>query len=381
MGTPSLPHPTPRRYMCGLGACLLLVCWLIMWTQRSDGDGDRVVRALPPVAQCKVYSDVRGTLERAAQAQPAVLYSFPESGEGWLRRAVEYVTGTQTGSLSTDPVYYADMTGEQHCSWMQSLIAASSAQHPWFGPHGLGHGGFVSQGQKCKSSPRGRKPLGKFTRAVLLVRDPYSVLWAGYKRHMSKGLSAREALHTFHPRAWLRVSVWLAYRYRDALRDARKYGGIESRMRPDWDFRSAGAVHIDAENSFLFVRYEDLTDPLLGERKLGHVLTFVDPTHAFSGQGGGWLRGGAKHDGHRLRCAVTLASDFDARAAPSEDRDVTIATAFADQAFVCSLWQIFGQYAWRYGYEPFGGAKCNSEELRGALEDYVDPPPPPMYVS
>ena len=298
----------------------MLVCWLVMWTQRSNGGHDGVVRALPPAEQCKVYSGVRGTLERAADAQPAVLYSFPESGEGWLRRAVEYATGTQTGSLSTDLVYYADMSGEQHCSRMQSLIAASSAQHPWFGPHGLGHGGFVSQGQKCKSSPRGRKPLGKFTRGVLLVRDPYSALWAGYQRHMSKGLSAREALHTFNPRAWLRVSVWLAYRYRDALRDARKYGGIESRMSPDWDFRSAGATRIDAENSFLLVRYEDLTDPLFGERKLGHVLTFIDPTHEFSGQVGGWLLRGKrrKHDGQRLRCAMVLASDFDARAAPSE---------------------------------------------------------------
>ena len=36
---------------------------------------------------------------------------------------------------------------------------------------------------------------------------------------------------------------------------------------------------------------------------------------------------------------------------------------------------------WRYGYEPFERVKCNSEELRGAIKDYADPPPPPMYVN
>lgn len=53
---------------------------------------------------------------------PPVLYTFPGSGNTWVRMLIEYASGVHTGSIYRDQKILSVMPGEEFCSHAVSVV-------------------------------------------------------------------------------------------------------------------------------------------------------------------------------------------------------------------------------------------------------------------
>jgi hypothetical protein len=75
-------------------------------------------------AECEASHGSRTYLSAAegAAREPPVLYTFPGSGNTWVRMLIEYASGVHTGSIYRDQKIQSVMPGEEFCSRAVSVV-------------------------------------------------------------------------------------------------------------------------------------------------------------------------------------------------------------------------------------------------------------------
>ncbi|XP_064612581.1 WSCD family member AAEL009094-like [Liolophura sinensis] len=170
----------------------------------------------PSANPCQTVTYSRTPLPRTA------LYSYPGSGNTWLRHLIQQATGIATGSVYRDyALKLYGFPGEGVAN--TSVIAVKT--HEW-----------------------GPQERAKFDRCVLIIREPYGALLAEFNR--------RHAGHRGHATSSNFGRAWREFVYARS-RDWQK-------MNFDW-LQFDGPLHV--------IRYENLMTDLLAEMR--KLLTFL----------------------------------------------------------------------------------------------------------
>lgn len=110
---------------------------------------------------------------------PPLLFSFPGSGNTWVRLLIEYSTGILTGSLYDDLKLVGVLPGEMQCSAHESAIKAHPTYH---NIKDLRKGEIITGTKhKCKKGD-----VESFQRVAVILRDPYDAIWSEYEREFSE---------------------------------------------------------------------------------------------------------------------------------------------------------------------------------------------------
>jgi hypothetical protein len=157
-----------------------------------------------------------GTVPSRCDWDAPVLWSFPGSGNTWVRQLLEAATGYATGSVYNDPSLEASMQGERRCSGRVLVVKA----HPDITPYEVvrHHAGasreYFSMRRKNASAPLTdvpwhggttqwdgtrwhlRRRLEHFgakcarwrpRRALVVDREPLAAIWSEYQREWHGG--------------------------------------------------------------------------------------------------------------------------------------------------------------------------------------------------
>ncbi len=190
---------------------------------------------------------------------PPLLYSFPGSGNTFVRLLIEYCTGIFSGSLYNDDLLYKILPGEYQCSRKESVIKA----HPFDYNHSLFHkasdllntGSTYLNSLKCLEGN-----VKRFKRAILLIRDPYTSMFSEFQRRALSGVHG-ERIH----RHSLHLSKWNA-----------TFASLLNQYYTMWNIEYNVIQSTLAAQDVLFIRYEDLLDPNLRLSELQKIIKFLD---------------------------------------------------------------------------------------------------------
>ena len=235
---------------------------------------------------------------RATHKSPVLLWSFPGSGNTYVRVLIELATGMQTGSPYHDQSLYSVLPGEALdiskpvCGGLAVIKA-----HAWDG---------TKQNASC---------LGAVDRAILLVRHPLAAIWSDYQRQQ---FAAERMIEGGHNATLARVaSDWavaaadMANQYAmlhgsrqlhpPCLRPGCKCGTVRQYDPCQWysdQLTREDAIEYtdwqrDPSKRSTYLRYEDLVDPARREAALRAALRFA----------------GFEVAADRIACAFTAADD------------------------------------------------------------------------
>ena len=289
---------------------------------------------------------------RAQRARhlPPVLWTFPGAGNTWLRMLLDFSTGVYTGSIYGDMSLLPLLPGEGRCD--QSVIAVKA--HPIhidsfdFVRAAQGHLFQLNitrkpQYLKCSSF--------RFNSAIAVVRNPYDAIWAEYKRYTN----------------WKEVFVGDASQNEDCKKELRRQslhsGALLRSCFSTPHFRQKarylartwkhmwfhyGRFEGTPGTRLLHIRYEDLLNARTRLLTLRKIVDFLRLSPAPSDEA--------------LSCALRLADNPHIHRDKRLERDnqliMSAKHAYANESFVCQLWQLVGRTAARSGYAPFGGVQC-----------------------
>jgi len=315
----------------------ILLCALTIWqinhiattTSGSKSSGSGQQRGPPspiqqPERRCSPV--LRSFLK--TPRPPSLLYSFPGSGNTWLRLLLDHSTGVFSGSVYDDKGLYVILPGERACDTSVSVTKAH--------PHLQSFGQFEARDlpRKCSNL---FSLTTTITKIVFLYRNPYHAIFSELQRRRTRGKHNRlltkdgvggEPLVLFEDLAHKWVEQW----------------GEVAR------FESNGT-------SVLKVKFEDL----LGndkERVLAGIVDFL----SFPVDPGTILCAFVLADNpvaHRKSPAAgTLGRRTSHRTSRLSQNALTKEDAFTVTT-VCFMWKIFSRVARDAGYTPFGNATCS----------------------
>lgn len=307
---------------------------------------------------------------RPSSFTPPLLYSFPGSGNTWLRLLIDWSTGIYTGSFYDDKDLLRILPGESRCDKSVSAIKA----HPHINSFESILAGDLPP--KCSTLLRSKKASSDhnsgnkdmhvttpnpfiFDKVILLIRDPYDSIWSEFQRRKS-GSHVRGVRNTIKmQKSWTAVYKELAEKYVDMM--TKDYpaitngSSIENRNNVVGE---RGQAPSNTQIKSLTIRYEDLRNPSLAVKVLQEIIEFIFPPSF--GLVGGW-----EHDMERkLRCAFVLADN------PVAHRPASINTLRGragtdmkkEEAYtyevVCEIWKKVGKHATKLGYKPFANNAC-----------------------
>eukprot|EP01063_Lacrimia_lanifica_P022055 TRINITY_DN29766_c0_g1_i1.p1 TRINITY_DN29766_c0_g1~~TRINITY_DN29766_c0_g1_i1.p1 ORF type:complete len:999 (+),score=318.28 TRINITY_DN29766_c0_g1_i1:84-3080(+) len=154
------------------------------------------------IGECRV---TRSFIPPEKEDDPPLFWSFPGSGNTWIRFLIEQATGYYTGSVYRDLDIIKVMPGELRCD--RSVVAVKG--HPNWTPFDLVDGAYRdgSRWSKLKENGRDWIPNTEYwygiagiketptirgfykkcadvqiKRALVVIRDPFAALWAEYQR-------------------------------------------------------------------------------------------------------------------------------------------------------------------------------------------------------
>lgn len=244
-----------------------------------------------------------------AAAHPVLLFSFPGSGNTWVRKLLEEATGQRTGSVYNDGSLAGVLPGELACS--PDMVAVKSHTHAPIGVFFKGPATGV--GKKCRD-------LVPFSALVIVMRHPvHAAIAEGTRQKLRSHVRAFNAT-TFAP-------------HRRALSEV--VGSIVER----WGAAYApayleGARHAPAT---MAVRYERLKDQKKSrEQELRRLLDFVAEA------GAGTVMQ------NRSLTSVFAASDHPSIHRQSGQFDVA---GHLDWAPICAAWRGVQYAASLFGYK------------------------------
>ena len=265
---------------------------------------------------------------RTSSAATRLLYSFPGSGNTWLRLLLDHSTASYSGSVYSDANLYRILPGERRCdSTSVSVVKAH--------PHLQTFQHFATRDLPSKCALL--NPT--VSHLVFLIRNPYQAIWSEYQRRKSRGKHNRliaKDYASWHSASaqehWHKMSRNLAKKWVEQWSEVDK-------------FQSNGTKVVT-------VYLEDL----LGDDKEQVLSKIVD-----------FIAVGAA-SASAITCAFKLAETPVAhrRSRVATGRaalrnTVSIEDAFRTKESVCSLWAILGAEAKARAtlYSPYGNFTCN----------------------
>jgi len=269
------------------------------------------------------YSSI-SFLQNHLQRTPPLLYSFPGSGNTWVRLLLDFSTGVYSGSVYSDSALFDVLPGEAVCNKRVSVIKA----HPHIQTYKILNAGNLLPG-KCTEGG-----VQRFDRAIFLLRDPFYAIWSEFQRRRSGSHVGGIPRTRFSDEKWRSHRGFLSLKYKEMM--ANEYAGLLKSLAPADVF---------------VVKYEDLKNPITRESTLEGLVRFVDVNSSFPSSRAGDIR-------KRIHCAFSSAEKAGIRRRPAHGNDVvTINEAYTREA-VCEMWTQFGPAAATYNYSIFGGIQC-----------------------
>lgn len=263
------------------------------------------------------------TLNKDAPAPP-LLYSFPGSGNTWVRQLIEFSTGIFSGSIYDDHSLRGILPAELECSNRQSVIKA----HPnHFHFQQLYEGPFpVGFRDKCN-----RGNVHKFTRAILLIRNPYDTIWSEFERRHSKSHNSGILKSSFDKSFWYKSLKQLTLQFVTTWEE--DYSYIENVL---------------AKADYMYVKYESLRDPLQRITTLRTIVTFLQ------------LSSETVSD-NRLDCSFKLSENIASHRKINPEIEMTKVEAFTEE-IVCGMWKLLEKHVSPY-YSIWNGITCHNSTL------------------
>lgn len=182
------------------------------------------------------------------------------------------------------------------------------------------YGYITSDGNKCK-----RNKIMKFERAIIVLRNPFDAIWSEFQRRVSKSHTGGIKRSDFTYASFLANAAELSNHYYNMV--SKTYPLMEG--------------FLDSKN-LLIVRYEDLRNKEKRLEVLENIVEFI----------------GEKAEKEKIYCAFQLAENKNAKRVVGEDC-VSKSEAYNEQ-LVCSMWNLFGNGASRYGYTMYDSTKNHS---------------------
>lgn len=244
---------------------------------------------------------------------PPVLYSYPGSGNTWLRLLVEYATGYYTSSHYNDKKLVKELPGEAHCCDNSTILLKL---HPQISGYPFRRG--------IKSEA-----------VVMLIRDPFDSLWSHFNIHVTRTHNMkvkRKKLDGDKGRAWRAFANQTICAY-------------NKHWRKDYNKIAVQIPHT-------FIRYEDLLNPSTRIETLRNLVRFLN------------LATNEK----RLECAFLLAvkkkilriSDHEAKPDSFVSKDEAFLSPYGGTEFVCNLWRTVAEHNERFGYTAYKNISCDN---------------------
>lgn len=274
--------------------------------------------------------------------QPVLLYSFPGSGNTWLRLLIEHATGILSGSVYSDNSLLHILPGEVRCDSTVGVLKA----HPHL--QKFEHFATGQLPKKCSNlfapphklydstAPHIYPTPGVISRLVFLQRNPYYAIWSEYQRRKSKGRHNRPLTSDYFSNRearenWGSVSRFLAETWVEQYLELRKFELNGTRVA--------------------MVRFEDLTAGAGRVAELTRVVEFVEEGLSNSGT----RTTTPLSRGVSPACAFVFAESPVAHRAKAGTNLMSLAF---DNQTVCEIWTILGHEAVKWGYRPYGGVIC-----------------------
>lgn len=263
--------------------------------------------------QCFAAYGKREFLPPGTVRAPPILYSFPGSGNTWVRLLVEHATGYYTSSPYMDKSLLPLFPGEFSFSNNKTVLLKL---HPQI--TGYPYPSFL---------------LNHST--VVLLRDPFASIWSNYNIHKTRTHSKPVPMTLFNKE---RNSYWPFF----ANRTACYYAKIWVKHY----------YKIAAQQKHLFIRYEDLLDSSTKYRVLGELVDFL----------------GFSTSEDRIKCAFVLSvKDSIYRKSKSnliQEAHATIKDGFENTEFACNIWRPIMPFVRKYNYLPYNNASCGDYPTR-----------------
>ena len=200
---------------------------------------------------------------------PPLLWSFPGSGNTWVRLLVDSASGLQSGSLYRDAELSKVLPGEMASTASHDQCARVSVikAHWW-------------EDRLAKATCDGR-----VRSSIFLVRHPFDAIWSDYQRVAGSGLHNKAMSDVDGPH----FAAFALARARQYVRFFRMLGDSEvpsARSCPPvgerWDekFYAPGSQSYanfanQPGHAAMWVRYEDLTSRDLRQAELARMLRFA----------------------------------------------------------------------------------------------------------
>ncbi|KAJ9435532.1 WSCD family member [Diplonema papillatum] len=175
----------------------------------NDAVEDKSVLDMPKKRTIGTCHVTRSFLPPDGEDDPPLFWSFPGSGNTWIRLLIEQATGHYTGSVYRDLDIIKVMPGELRCD--KTVVAVKG--HPNWTPFDLVDGGYKEGQRFSRLSENGREWVPntdhwygisgqrptptirafdakceavRFNRALVVTRNPFAALWAEYQRVKSE---------------------------------------------------------------------------------------------------------------------------------------------------------------------------------------------------
>ena len=319
----------------------------------KDAPEDKVALEMPKtrtMGNCRV---TRSFVPADKEREPPLFWSFPGSGNTWIRFLIEQATGFYTGSVYRDLDIIKVMPGELRCD--RSVVAVKG--HPNWTPFDLVDGAYKPDARWTLPDQRGSKVVentefwyGKtdinprptikafykkcnaveIDRALVVTRDPFAALWAEYQRVKSErvvngtkeyGHIAKLAKADFDP-------------------NDMRYQVIS--LMQDWVLQFVGYEGFTEKHgceSVLFQPFEELVSPKTRDLSLARIAAHLRKPMVTTPE-----------------CAFTLADHPAIRRDKIKDPAyMTIQDAYNDPRvgdLVCDMYEIAGPELKIFGYKP-----------------------------
>ena len=304
-------------------------------------------RDVDPLNDCRNPSNdfvSRGYLSNSYQVthqhKPALLLSYPGSGNTWVRLLLEYSTGIYTGSIFNDTTLIPILPGEMYCSRNVSVVKShpvdvlveiteestrqihSKVVIPW----------------KLYNDVCQHGNVESFTRFMIILRDPYRAFWSEYQRQRSSTKGKNDKEHNqgilksnFNRKNWNRFLLRMTKEF--ATQWEMVYATIMKQF-----------IH---HKDYILEKYEDLVNPLLRYEVLQRMVQFIP----------------FESNDERVKCAFTLADDPKAHRIIDKNKMVTIYDAYKSTELVCKVWEILRRRTniATFGYVIWNNVSCKKE--------------------
>eukprot|EP00607_Mallomonas_marina_P005791 CAMPEP_0182437060 /NCGR_PEP_ID=MMETSP1167-20130531/84791_1 /TAXON_ID=2988 /ORGANISM="Mallomonas Sp, Strain CCMP3275" /LENGTH=509 /DNA_ID=CAMNT_0024629847 /DNA_START=245 /DNA_END=1774 /DNA_ORIENTATION=- len=266
--------------------------------------------------QCKIKFGERHFLTGDQRRSPALLYTFPGSGNTWCRLLIESATGIHSGSWFNDGALKKIMPGEKYCNHEVSVVKAHPNWQRFDDIHYHKH-----RNKKCEEGNV------TFNKAILLIRNPYDAIWSEHQRKVCENHAKGILREKFNRKRWEDEANILSSLYRTM-----------------WQIEYKGVfTHFKQEN-ILIIRYEDLKNTHTSVPALRLITNFLKLNEE-------------PESTERLQCAFQMADVEKVHRAVNQSEYMSKEEVYTEE-IVCKMWRNLAAVSIPIGYRIWGNFSC-----------------------